>query len=461
MADLTRRDFLAAAVAAATTATAANIPNDGAGLVRPSAAQLRWQDLELAALFCLDLHTYIRSNSAFRRGRGWPPAPDRLPKLELYNPKKLDTDQWLAAAKAMGAKYAHFTASHENGLLQWQSDLPHGLKDVMWWRGGKGDIVKDFVASCHKYHIKPGIYIGLRRNAFWEVWERKVNWGKGGDEAKQKAYDDMCVKQVTELCTRYGDWVEVWFDAGGSDRVKEVVMRLQPNAIFYHSPGRWDHRWAGTERGIATYPCWSTYPYPGNKPGPLTRNPKIRWGGDPNGKHWVPCWADAPIINHSWFWTGREKPNYYSAAAFVNMYRNSIGRNANLSIGLDINPDGLIDDAEIKRCEELGKELRRRFGKPLATTKGTGKEVTLALPKPQRIDHVGIMEDIAHGERVREYVVEGLVGPDQWRKLCEGISVGHRRIQRFAPTEVAKVRLRVTKSVATPRIRSLYVHNAG
>jgi alpha-L-fucosidase len=289
------------------------------------------------------------------------------------------------------------------------------------------------------------------------VWERKVNWGRGGDEAKQAAYDRMCEVQVAELCSRYGDWVEVWFDAGGSDRVKEVVERLQPKAVFYHSPGRWDHRWAGNERGVAPYPCWSTYPSPGNRLSPEARKPKVRWAGDPDGRHWVPCWCDAPIINHSWFWTGRERPNYYSATALANMYENSVGRNANLTIGLDVNPDGLIDDVEFRRCEEFGRELRRRFGKAIAETKGEGSEVELALPQPQRIDHVVVMEDIAHGERVRAYVVEGLRPGNDWEKLCDGISIGHKRIQRFPPTEVAKLRLRVTSSVAPPHIRNLAV----
>jgi len=30
----------------------------------------------------------------------------------LYKPAKLDTDQWLAAAKALGARYAHITPTH-------------------------------------------------------------------------------------------------------------------------------------------------------------------------------------------------------------------------------------------------------------------------------------------------------------------------------------------------------------
>ena len=62
------------------------------------------------------------------------------------------------------------------------------------------------------------------------------------------------------------------------------------------------------------------------------------------------------------------------------------------------------------------------------------------------------MENILEGERVREYVIEGLVG-DQWKELCRGTSIGHKKIDRFSPTEVSKVRWRCLKSVAEPRIR--------
>ena len=74
-------------------------------------------------------------------------------------------------------------------------------------------------------------------------------------------------------------------------------------------------------------------------------------------------------------------------------------------------------------------------------------------------DHVVIMEDIVLGERVRAYQVEGLVPGGQWQKLCEGISIGHKRIQPVAPVEVAGVRLRVSQSVATPQIRRLAVYS--
>ena len=104
--------------------------------------------------------------------------------------------------------------------------------------------------------------------------------------------------------------------------------------------------------------------------------------------------------------------------------------------------------------------IHRRFGRAVAETKGEGTEVELALPKPSRIDHVVIMEDIAHGERVRDYVVEGLAAAGAWQPLCKGTAIGHKRIERFDPREVAKIRLRVTKAAAPPRIRRLAAFDA-
>ena len=83
------------------------------------------------------------------------------------------------------------------------------------------------------------------------------------------------------------------------------------------------------------------------------------------------------------------------------------------------------------------------------------------MPNPGPVDHVVIQEEIAHGERIRAYSVEGKVSGGSWKKLCEGESVGHKRIQRFDPVDVAAVRLNVTSSMATPIIRKLAVYDIG
>jgi alpha-L-fucosidase len=109
---------------------------------------------------------------------------------------------------------------------------------------------------------------------------------------------------------------------------------------------------------------------------------------------------------------------------------------------------------------EFGREIRRRFDKPLAQTSGKGNVVELTLPQPAKINHAIVMEDIAQGERIREYQIEGLVGADTWRTVATGQSVGHKRIEQFEPVEVAKVRLRTLKSAAEPLVRALAVYQA-
>lgn len=68
------------------------------------------------------------------------------------------------------------------------------------------------------------------------------------------------------------------------------------------------------------------------------------------------------------------------------------------------------------------------------------------------------MEDIRKGERIREYVIEALVG-DSWKKIAEGSAIGHKKIDRIEPVKVSMVRLRVTKSAAAPFIRKIAVYN--
>ena len=141
------------------------------------------------------------------------------------------------------------------------------------------------------------------------------------------------------------------------------------------------------------------------------------------------------------------------------MYDKSVGRNANLMLGAVPNADGLIPEADFQRYTELGREIRRRFDAPLAQTDGKGASLELTLPKPANIDHVVIMEDIAQGERVRRYVVDGWGPGNEWHRLCDGVSIGHKRIQWFDAVEVAKVRLRLTESIAEPVVRRLAVYS--
>jgi len=167
-----------------------------------------------------------------------------------------------------------------------------------------------------------------------------------------------------------------------------------------------------------------------------------------------------PVRHHEWFWQPNAEHKLYSVAQLMHMYYCSVGRNCNLILNANIDRDGRVPAADLQRYREFAAEIQRRFGRSIAETSGQGEAVAIKLDRPANIDHAIVMEDIRQGERVREFVVEGLSG-GQWKTLCRGQSIGHKRIDRFPPAEISAVRLRVTKSIAPPIIRRLAVFAVG
>ncbi len=430
---------------AGTAAVALPEPQPPRILPKPTPEQAAWQDLELGLFIHFDISVFTDG------GEGDWASQGRLDP-NLYNPTTLDTDQWLQAAQAMGAKYAVYVAKHCTGFLCWQSDCyPYGVTQSRW-RDGKGDVVRDFTESCRKYGVTPGLYASVTANAHLEVGGAGlVNFGRGGDDAKQKEYVQVVERMYAELWGRYGELAYVWFDGGalppaqGGPDLIPIITRLQPHAVAFQGPPgipAGNTRWVGNEDGVAAYPCWAT-----------VRNLNDAGSGDPEGAVWQPGECDAPLRKHDWFWHPGSEGKIRGLDELVEMYYRSVGRNCNFILNAVIDREGRVPAADMRRFKELGDEIRRRFGKSLAETSGGGEVVELALPAPTVIDHVIIMEKITEGERIRGYVVEGVID-GLWVELAKGTCVGHKRIERFEPVAVAKVRLRVTDWLATPIVRT-------
>lgn len=431
----------------------------------PKTMQLKWHEAELGAIFHYDLHVF----DGIRYGQG----NNRINPIEdynIFNPEKLDTDQWIRAAKAAGCKFAVLTATHETGFGLWQSDVnPYCLKAVKW-RDGKGDIVRDFVNSCRKYGIQPGIYVGIRWNSLLGIHNFKAE-GEGEFARNRQAwYKRLCEKMVTELCTRYGELYMMWFDGGADDPrgdgpdVEPIVNRYQPNCLFYHNIDRADFRWGGSESGTVEYPCWSTFPVPCSHHKRIedqTNLLNLLKHGDKEGKYWVPAMADTPLrgINgrHEWFWEPDDEKNIYSLNELMDKYEKSVGRNATLVLGLTPDPSGLLPAGDEQRLKEMGNEIKRRFSTPVATCKGNQEIIELHLSGKQPVNYCIIQENIKNGERVRKYKVEAKVN-GKWLPVCNGESVGHKRIQKFTPVEATDFRLTLTEVIATPDITNFSLY---
>ncbi|WP_205601935.1 alpha-L-fucosidase [Sphingobacterium sp. xlx-96] len=156
---------------------------------KPSPAQLRWQEAELTVLICYDLPV--------SDGKKYNQAHNRINPVEdynIFNPEQLDTDQWIRSVKDMGAKMAILTVTHETGFALYQSDVnPYSMK-ALKFQDGKGDIVRDFIASCKKYDILPGLYIGIRWNSFLGVYDFLVS-DDGSEFAKNR-------RRITTECAK-------------------------------------------------------------------------------------------------------------------------------------------------------------------------------------------------------------------------------------------------------------------
>jgi len=447
----------------------------------PNARQLAWQEAELGVVFHYDLHVF----DGVKYGQGGnriTPMPD----YNIFNPESLDTDQWIRAARDAGARFAILTATHETGFALYQSDVNSYCLKAVRWRDGKGDVVREFVDSCRKYGLKPGIYVGIRWNSFFGVHDFQVNGEGKFRDNRQAWYRKMCEGMVREICTRYGELFEIWFDGGashpdkGAPNVLPIVKKHQPNCLFYHNEQLAEARWGGSESGTVPYPCWATFPnfysHGSDSPGEHLR---LLRTGDPDGAYWMPAMSDAPLRGyngrHEWFWEPGDEAYVYPLEKLVQMYYRSVGRNSTLILGLTPDPNGLMPAPDVTRLREFGAEIRRRFGKPIAAANNVGwasahaernKEAVgphglkpillLDLKRPTRINHAILMEDITKGERVRAYVLEGLAD-GSWVRLAGGSCIGHKHIQQFDDATVTKVRLKITKAVAKPLIRNLSV----
>lgn len=433
----------------------------------PAERQLKWHEAEMGVIFHYDLHVFD--------GKIYNQTDNRIHPIEnynIFNPEHLDTDQWIRYAKMAGAKFAIITATHETGFGLWQSDVnPYCLKAVKW-KNGKGDIIGDFVNSCRKYGLQPGIYLGIRWNSLLGIHNFKVEGEGVFANNRQTWYKHLCENMVKELCTRYGDLFMIWFDGGAGNPddfgpdVEPIVNKYQPNCLFYHNENRADLRWGGSESGMVGYPCWSSFPYPfshGNATENKSDHIALLTHGDPDGKYWIPAMADVPLRGyngrHEWFWEpGDDDKAVYPLKELMDIYEKSVGRNATLIVGLTPNPDGLLPDGDAKRLEEWGEEISRRFRNPLAKTEGEKETLTIKLNKKSEINYYMIQEDIKYGERIREYVVEAKIG-GRWKIIDKGTSVGHKRIESFKPLRTDAIRLTVLKSSDTPKIINFSVYD--
>jgi alpha-L-fucosidase len=444
---MNRRTFLFGAGTALAAAHLAARRAEGRQTDRPvpSAAQLAWQRDELAMFVHFGVNTF--TNREWGDGREDP---------AIFAPSRLDARQWARAARAAGHRAIILTAKHHDGFCLWPTGTTTHSVVKSPWRGGQGDLVKEFVDACRAENLRAGLYLS--------PWDR--NSPVYGDSPR---YNDLYCEQLAELLTHYGPLAEVWFDGANGEgpngkrqvydwpRVWALVRRLQPDAVMFSDAGP-DVRWCGNEKGIAGEPNWSTVD-PGVVTFPGAAGPGVTAAlqhGDPKGTVWRPAEADTSI-RPGWFYHPAEDARVRSADALVDLYFQSVGRNSKLLLNVPPTPDGLLHDIDVQRLALAHEKLRAMFATDLAAGsrirwQRTGERTALAevdLGKSSVVSIARLEEDITKGQTVARYTLSGSDG-GEWRPLSKGTTIGYARLDRLAPATVRRVRVAIEDAIAPP-----------
>ena len=442
-----RRSFVLGAAAAAMPWRLPQAP-----VPVPSPAQLAWQRDELALFLHFGVNTFT--------DREW---GDGTEDPAIFAPAALDARQWARSARAAGFRAMVLTAKHHDGFCLWPSRTTTHSVARSPWRGGGGDLVREFVDACLAEGLKPGLYCS--------PWDR--NAPAYGDSPR---YNDMYMAQLTELLTNYGPIHEVWFDGANGEgpngkrqvydwpRTFGLVKRLQPDSVIFSDAGP-DIRWIGNEIGSAGSTNWSTMnpsavPYPGvSGPGII----EALQQGDPAGTVWRPGETDVSI-RPGWFYHPAEDAKVRTVENLVQLYFTSVGRNSKLLLNVPPTRDGLLHDTDVARLRGMRASLDTLFATDLAEgrrlrTSGTGGVTVfeMHLGRSVPVSVVSLREDITRGQAVARYDVTGSDGVrefsagEPWQSLSRGTTIGYRRLDRFAPVQVRQVRVIVQEALRPVR----------
>jgi alpha-L-fucosidase len=412
----------------------------------PTPGQLQWHRDELAIFLHFGVNTF--TNREWGDGKESP---------SIFNPSALDARQWARTAKRAGFKAMVLTAKHHDGFCLWPTKTTAHSVASSPFRGGRGDVVREFVDACRAEGLRVGLYLS--------PWDR--NHPTYGDSPR---YNDVYIAQLTELLTQYGKISEVWFDGAngeGPNGKRQVyawprfwghVLKLQPGAVIFSDAGP-GVRWCGNERGTAGDPNWATVD-PARVPYPGAEGPGIidaLQHGDRDGTVWRPAEVDVSI-RPGWFYHPTEDERVRSVENLVDLYFTSVGRNGKLLLNVPPTSEGLLHSTDVARLLGMRDALDGMFAVNKAArskqrfhvTGSRSAELMVELPRAESVSVIRLGEDITRGQVVASYRIEGAGSDGLWKPVSTGTTIGHAKLDRFPQVSVQRLRVTIDDAIAEP-----------
>ncbi|KAL2210607.1 alpha-L-fucosidase 1 [Sarocladium strictum] len=467
----------------------------------PEPRQLAWHQTEFYGFAHFGPNTFT--------GEEWgrsQPFPD------VFDPTRLDTDQWAKAFVDAGMGGLILTTKHHDGMCLWNtSTTPYKIENSRWAESRRSqgldtNIVAMAAQSCKKHGLKFGVYLSP-----WDInrdpampkphlqgTEYDVPQIFGDDsEGDYNEFYSQQLLELVDMALEDGskiDLFEVWLDgASGSDtkqtfdftRFRSIIREHQPNAVMWGHQGP-DARWAGNEEGYTGEMNWHTI---NSTPDDERLSEAALELGARDGKYWTPAEANARIRD-GWFWHEEEEPK--SSEALLEMYMKSQGRSVNLLLNVGPDDTGRIPEKDSRALLEFQEARNNFLGRELVTSKshvtasairGNDHEqfgpanaidgqadtywtmdddqttgwLEVNLGRHAKIEGFIVQEHIALGQRIGGYAWDVLV-EDEWVEVATGVTMGYKRIDRLdSPVSASRARLRITQANAVPLVRRVQI----
>ena len=450
----------------------------------PTKAQLDWHALEYYAFVHFNMNTFTDEEWGYGSEN---PAS--------FNPSNLDCKQWVKVFKESGMKAVIITAKHHDGFCLWPTKTTeHSIKNSPY-KNGNGDILKELSLACKEAGLKFGVYLSP--------------WDRNSEHYGKPEYITIFREQLRELMTGYGEIFEVWFDGanGGSgyyggakedrkidrqtyydwEKTYQIIRELQPQACIFGDGGP-EVRWVGNEEGWAGETNWSIIKHEECYAG-MPNYKELSYGHE-DGTKWVPAECDVSI-RPGWYYHKREDHRVKSLVEMVDIYYNSIGRNASLLLNFPVDRRGLVHEIDAQRAIELAAIIKKDFEDNLikdanikaTNTRGstaftannikdgniatywtsndkvTGASMLIELPETRSFNRFIVQEYITLGQRVQRFKLEAFIN-NSWELIDEQSTIGAKRILRFPTVTTNKIKFSITKSKACPCISEIGLYHA-
>jgi alpha-L-fucosidase len=180
--------------------------------------------------------------------RGKMPRKDYEPLIHRFNPVKFDPDAWMELAKSVGMEFICITTKHHDGFCMFDTQFTdYNIMNTPY----KKDIVKMLADACKRHGITMGAYYSIpdwhHKNYPNQGRHHEMFGPRAGDEPNLDKYIEFMEKQVKEICTKYGEIGQLFWDINvvgyNNTAFNDYLRTLQPSMVINNrGPANWDYQ---------------------------------------------------------------------------------------------------------------------------------------------------------------------------------------------------------------------------